>query len=46
MWSGTGTDEDSDWQSPVELADSESADDIEVEEDLSSETTQRDIRCD
>ena len=46
IWSGTGTDEDSDWQSQGDPGDSESTDDTEVEEDLSSETTQRDIRCD
>ena len=50
VWSGTGTatgtDEDSSWESLVkEDHESESTGDDDVEEDLSDETTEKDIRC-
>jgi len=50
VWSGTGTDtgtdEDSSWEQLVkEDHESESTGDDDVEEDLSDETTEKDIRC-
>ena len=49
VWSGTGTDtetdEECDWQPPQDDPEGRITEDDEMEEDLSDETVERDIRC-